>query len=202
MDERYVFKILMLGDAGVGKTCLLQRFVENRFTGNYKCTVGVDSKIRTVEISGHKVKLQIWDTAGEERYRSMMSSYYRHVQGIILVFDTTRRRSYQNVDYWLKEIDKHAATNVRVLLVGNKCDAFQGRQVCQQSAAIYAESLGVTYVEASAVTGANVERLFANLAVNIFDTHVERNRPGTVFPAEDKDAVTLKQGTGIRDFCC
>ncbi|KAH8415347.1 hypothetical protein KR222_004888, partial [Zaprionus bogoriensis] len=171
--------VLLLGDASVGKSCLLQRYTENRYSGHYQCTVGMEVRVRTLEIAGCRVKLQLWDTAGEERYRSVMSSYYRHVHGIILVFDTTRRQSYSHVDYWLDEIRKHAASGVSVLLVGSKCDACEQRQVCLETAARYAESQGLAYVEASAKSGANVERLFAKLAVSMFD----RRTPPLTLPA-------------------
>ncbi|ALC49953.1 Rab9Fb [Drosophila busckii] len=172
METNYIFKLLILGDAGVGKSCLLLRFTNNRYTGRYCSTVGVDSRTRTLEIAGFKIKLHIWDTAGEERFRSMVSTYYRHVQGIVLVFDTTQRNSFNHIDYWLKEIEKYALPNICVMLVGNKCDALEKRQVRQELATDYADRLGLPYMEASAVSGVNVERMFGKLAVNIFDIHV------------------------------
>lgn len=173
MDKRFVFKVLLVGDASVGKTCLVRRFTDNRYSGNYKCTLGVDMRERTLEVSGCQVMLHIWDTAGEERYRSMMSSYYRRVKGIILVYDTTQRRSYNHVDYWLGEINKYGASDVKVLLVGSKCDACDQRQVPHDTAATYAERKGLIYVEASAMTGFNVERLFSKLAVCLYDHQMQ-----------------------------
>lgn len=171
MADRFVFKVLLVGDASVGKTSLLQRFTDNRYTANYKCTVGIDMRIRTLEVSGCRVMLHIWDTAGEERYRSVMGSYYRRVMGIILVYDTTERRSYNHVDYWLSEIKKHGASDVKVLLVGSKCDACEQRQVAQETAATFAERKGLIYVEASAMTGFNVEHLFSKLAVSLYERY-------------------------------
>lgn len=173
MDDRFVFKVLLVGDASVGKTCLVRRFTDNRYTGNYKCTLGIDMRVRTMEVSGCQVMLHIWDTSGEERYRSVMSSYYRRVKGIILVYDTTQRRSYNHVDYWLSEINKYSASDVKVLLVGSKCDACDQRQVAHDTAATYAERKGLTYVEASAMTGFNVERLFSKLAVSLYDRQTQ-----------------------------
>ncbi|EDW00148.1 GTP-binding protein ypt2 [Drosophila grimshawi] len=202
MANNLSIKLLMLGDSSVGKTCLLQRFTENCYTGQYKCTVGLDLKVHTVEIGGNRVKLHIYDTAGAERFRSMMSCYYRHVDGIILVFDLTNRHSYRHVSYWLDEIRKYATGNIHLMLVGNKCDE-DGRQVCQDGAASYASSLDMPYMEASAMTGHNVERLFFKLAVSIYDeVHMKQHKVDKQCPDDDKHSVILRRNSGLRNFCC
>ncbi|KAH8368491.1 hypothetical protein KR084_012335 [Drosophila pseudotakahashii] len=168
-DYKYLFKILVLGDCGVGKSCLLMRFSDGRFTGKYLCTVGVDFKVRTVEVAGQVVKLQIWDTAGEERFKSVLPSYYRGAHGILLVYDTTSASSFQGIDRWLAEIRNNCPDRVNVLLVGNKCDDLERRQVSQQKAAHYADYRALAFREASAKSGANVNNVFAALAVGIFN---------------------------------
>merc|ERR1712022_60157 len=150
----YLFKLLLIGDSGVGKSCLLLRFADDTYTETYISTIGVDFKIRTVEIDGKVIKLQIWDTAGQERFRTISSTYYRGAHGIIVVYDVTSLDSFNNVKRWLTEIDKYARENVNKLLVGNKSDAAEGadssRQVPMESGKTFAEERDIPFLETSA----------------------------------------------------
>merc|ERR1712184_163282 len=128
-DYDYLFKLLLIGDSGVGKSCLLLRFADDTYTDSYISTIGVDFKIRTVDLDTKTIKLQIWDTAGQERFRTITSSYYRGAHGIIIVYDITDVESFNNVRQWLFEIDRFASENVNKLLVGNKCDLVSKRIV-------------------------------------------------------------------------
>ncbi|CAL5322901.1 unnamed protein product [Camellia sinensis] len=130
----YLFKLLLIGDSGVGKSCLLLRFADDSYLDSYISTIGVDFKIRTVEQDGKTIKLQIWDTAGQERFRTITSSYYRGAHGIIIVYDITDQESFNNVKQWLNEIDRYASENVNKLLVGNKCDLTDNRAVSYDTA--------------------------------------------------------------------
>ncbi|EDX02949.1 ras-related protein RIC1 [Drosophila yakuba] len=166
---KYLFKILVLGDCGVGKSCLLMRFSDDRFTGKYLCTVGVDFKVRSVEVAGQVVKLQVWDTAGEERFKSLLPAYYRGAHGILLVYDTTSANTFRSIDGWLEEIHRRCPDRVNVLLVGNKCDDLEHRQVSLEQALHYADRRALGFCEVSAKSGANVNYAFAALAVDIFN---------------------------------
>merc|ERR1712205_299380 len=134
----YLFKLLLIGDSGVGKSCLLLRFADDTYTESYISTIGVDFKIRTIELDGKTIKLQIRDTAGQERFRTITSSYYRGAHGIIVVFDVTDQESFNNVKQWLQEIDRYACANVKKLLVNNKCDLASKRAVPTEQAAEFA----------------------------------------------------------------
>lgn len=125
----YLFKLLLIGDSGVGKSCLLLRFADDTYTESFISTIGVDFKIRTIDLEGKTVKLQIWDTAGQERFRTITSSYYRGAHGIIVVYDITDAESFANVRMWLKEVERYGSEGVSKLLVGNKSDLTSKRAV-------------------------------------------------------------------------
>ncbi|XP_077416498.1 ras-related protein Rab-35b isoform X2 [Vanacampus margaritifer] len=148
-DYDYLFKLLIIGDSGVGKSSLLLRFADNTFSGSYITTIGVDFKIRTVEINGEKVKLQIWDTAGQERFRTITSTYYRGTHGVIVVYDVTSAESFVNVKRWLHEINQNCDDVCRILDVQLHHGAGAARQEggpCQAAAAA-TERRGQTHSE-------------------------------------------------------
>jgi len=163
----YLFKLLLIGDSGVGKSCLLLRFADDTYTESYISTIGVDFKIRTINLDGKCVKLQIWDTAGQERFRTITSSYYRGAHGIIVVYDVTDRETFNNVKQWLHEIERYANENVNKLLVGNKCDLETRRQVKAEMGTELAESLNIEFMETSAKSKQNVDKAFETMAAQI-----------------------------------
>eukprot|EP00027_Filamoeba_sp_ATCC50430_P012347 CAMPEP_0168564266 /NCGR_PEP_ID=MMETSP0413-20121227/13148_1 /TAXON_ID=136452 /ORGANISM="Filamoeba nolandi, Strain NC-AS-23-1" /LENGTH=871 /DNA_ID=CAMNT_0008595915 /DNA_START=32 /DNA_END=2643 /DNA_ORIENTATION=- len=162
-DYDYLFKILLIGDSGVGKSCLLLRFADgNYFAESFISTIGVDFKVRTVDINGYTVKLQIWDTSGQERFRTITSSYYRGAHAILVVYDVSNPQSFSNIKQWLSEIDRYAGENVKKIIVGNKVDL--KRQVPDEESQEFADSLGVPLIFTSAKTGENVDNAFLNCA--------------------------------------
>jgi len=163
----YLFKLLLIGDSGVGKSCLLLRFADDTYTESYISTIGVDFKIRTIQLEGKVIKLQIWDTAGQERFRTITSSYYRGAHGIIVVYDVTDQVSFNNVKQWMQEIQRYACDSVCRLLVGNKCDLVEKKMVDTTTAKEYAESMGVPFLETSAKNATNVEQAFMTMASEI-----------------------------------
>lgn len=172
----YLFKLLLIGDSGVGKSCLLLRFADDTYTESYISTIGVDFKIRTIELDGKTIKLQIWDTAGQERFRTITSSYYRGAHGIIVVYDVTDQESFENVRNWLQEIERYANENVNKLLVGNKSDLTSKKIVDYTTAKEFADHLGIPFLETSAKNATNVEQAFMTMAAEI------KNRMQTVPP--------------------
>ncbi|EDR10986.1 uncharacterized protein LACBIDRAFT_183731 [Laccaria bicolor S238N-H82] len=165
----FLFKLLLIGDSGVGKSCLLLRFADDTYTESYISTIGVDFKIRTIELEGKTVKLQIWDTAGQERFRTITSSYYRGAHGIIVVYDVTDNESFTHVKQWLQEIDRYASEGVNKLLVGNKSDLTSKKVVEYSVAKEFADQLNIPFLETSAKNATNVEQAFLTMAKQIKD---------------------------------
>jgi len=196
----YLFKLLLIGDSGVGKSCLLLRFADDTYTESYISTIGVDFKIRTIQLDGKTIKLQIWDTAGQERFRTITSSYYRGAHGIIVVYDTTEMESFNNVKQWLHEIDRYATEGVNKLLVGNKSDLVAKRQVDTAAAKDFADSLSIPFLETSAKNAENVERSFMTMASEIKSrmAAAPSGRAGNSAPVSVGKTVSANKSSG----CC
>ncbi|CAN6555755.1 unnamed protein product [Malus baccata var. baccata] len=167
----YLFKLLLIGDSGVGKSTLLLSFTSDTFE-DLSPTIGVDFKIKHVTLGGKKLKLAIWDTAGQERFRTLTSSYYRGAQGIIMVYDVTRRETFTNLsDIWAKEIDLYSTNQDCIkMLVGNKVDKESERTVSKKEGMEFAREYGCLFLECSAKTRVNVEQCFEELVLKILET--------------------------------
>ncbi|KAI9476990.1 ras GTPase [Coemansia sp. RSA 990] len=197
----YLFKLLLIGDSGVGKSCLLLRFADDTYTESYISTIGVDFKIRTIELDGKVVKLQIWDTAGQERFRTITSSYYRGAHGIIVVYDVTDSETFSNVKQWLQEIDRYASEGVNKLLVGNKSDLEDKRAVDFTEAQEFAKDLNISFLETSAKDSTNVENAFLTMAKQIKD----RMGASNVQQPQQQKQVKLSQMQDVQKAnsgCC
>nr|CAD7430207.1 unnamed protein product [Timema monikensis] len=163
----YLFKLLLIGDSGVGKTCVLFRFSEDAFNTTFISTIGIDFKIRTIELDGKKIKLQIWDTAGQERFRTITTAYYRGAMGIMLVYDITNEKSFENIKNWIRNIEENASADVEKMLLGNKCELTEKRQVTKERGEQLAIEYGIKFMETSAKASINVEDAFFTLARDI-----------------------------------
>eukprot|EP01069_Polyplicarium_translucidae_P010704 Polyplicarium_translucidae@DN3393_c0_g1_i1.p3 len=155
-----LFKLVLIGDSGVGKSCILLRFSDDAFTTSYITTIGVDFRFRTIPVDKELIKLQIWDTAGQERFRTITSAYYRGADGIIIMYDTTDTVSFEHVDDWLAEVSLYAEEDTVKILVGNKCDLSTHRVVTREQGKRKAEELGLSFIETSAKDATNVEEAF------------------------------------------
>lgn len=177
----YLFKLLLIGDSGVGKTCILFRFSEDTFNSTFISTIGIDFKIKTIELDGKKIKLQIWDTAGQERFRTITTAYYRGAMGIMLVYDVTNDRSFENIKNWIRNIEEHASTDVEKMILGNKCDVNERRQVSKERGEQLAIEYGIRFMETSAKNSINVQEAFLSLARDI-KTKMEKKMEATQPP--------------------
>ncbi|KAI1886494.1 hypothetical protein AGOR_G00196320 [Albula goreensis] len=159
------FKVMLVGDSGVGKTCLLVRFKDGAFlAGSFISTVGIDFRNKVLSIDGVKVKLQIWDTAGQERFRSVTHAYYRDAHALLLLYDVTNKTSFDNIQAWLTEIHEYAQQDVVLMLLGNKADSAHDRVVKREEGEKLAKEFGVPFMETSAKSGLNVELAFTAVA--------------------------------------
>ena len=172
----YLFKILVIGETAVGKTCLLLRYTDNTFNVGHLATIGIDFKIKEVDIEGKNVKLQIWDTAGQERFKNITASYYRGGNGILVVYDITDRESFNNLNSWLIEIEKSANKNVYKILIGNKCDLEEKRAVTYQEGKDLADSNGMKFIETSAKTCQQVNEAFETLTQEIIKLNASKDK--------------------------
>nr|XP_043624206.1 ras-related protein RABA1f [Erigeron canadensis] len=167
-DYDYLFKVVLIGDSGVGKSNLLSRFTRNEFSLESKSTIGVEFATRSIRVDDKVIKAQIWDTAGQERYRAITSAYYRGAVGALLVYDTTRHVTFENVARWLKELRDHSDSNIVIMLVGNKADLRHLRAVSTEDAKAYAEKENTYFMETSALESLNVENAFTEVLTQIY----------------------------------
>ncbi|CAC5360905.1 ras-related protein Rab-26-like isoform X1 [Mytilus californianus] len=161
-------KVMLIGDSGVGKTCLLVRFKDGAFlSGSFISTVGIDFRNKVVDVEGTKVKLQIWDTAGQERFRSVTHAYYRDAHALLLLYDVTNKASFDNIRAWLGEINEYAQEDVVIMLLGNKADMAGERMIRTEDGEKLAKEYNVAFMETSAKTGMNVDLAFMAVAKDL-----------------------------------
>ncbi|XP_010542762.1 PREDICTED: ras-related protein RABA5d-like [Tarenaya hassleriana] len=208
--EEYLFKIVIIGDSAVGKSNLLSRYARNEFNAHSKATIGVEFQTQSMEIEGKEVKAQIWDTAGQERFRAVTSAYYRGAVGALVVYDVSRRTTFESVGRWLDELNTHSDTTVARMLVGNKCDLENIRAVSMEEGKALAEAEGLFFMETSALDSTNVKRAFEMVIRDIYsnvgrkqlnsDTYKAELTVNRVSLVKNNDNLVSKQGFG--SSCC
>ncbi|KAL4290088.1 hypothetical protein GQ457_14G009530 [Hibiscus cannabinus] len=207
-DYDYLFKVVLIGDSGVGKSNLLSRFTKNEFSLESKSTIGVEFATRSIRVDDKVIKAQIWDTAGQERYRAITSAYYRGAVGALLVYDVTRHVTFENVDRWLKELRGHTDANIVIMLVGNKADLRHLRAVSAEDAKAFAERENTFFMETSALESLNVEDAFTQVLAQIYRVVSKKTLgvgddpsylpKGKMIDVGTKDDVSAVKGAG----CC
>ena len=193
--KEHSFKILLLGDTSVGKTCFLKRYTDDTFQDAYLSTIGFDFKFKMVELkNGKKVKVQLWDTAGQERFRTIAKSYYKGAHGIILVYDVTNQKSFDNIKNWVNQIKEEASSKVCIILIANKIDSDE-RVVSKEDGVALAKNYGLKIYEASAKENINVTEAFQDLIESINENYSNILSTGTKI---QKPAPTKQEKSG----CC
>ncbi|XP_021725439.1 ras-related protein Rab11D-like [Chenopodium quinoa] len=208
----YVFKVVLIGDSAVGKSQILARFARDEFSLDSKATIGVEFQTRTLVIQHKSVKAQIWDTAGQERYRAVTSAYYRGAVGALLVYDITKRQTFEHIPRWLEELRGHADKNIVIMLVGNKIDLEDQRAVATEDAKEFAEKEGLFFLETSALDSTNVETAFNTVLNEIFSivnkktlAASDEQTNGNPAPAAGKSILVPGPGQVISEkkgMCC
>ena len=169
MNEESVYKVLLLGDTDVGKTCFLFKYTDNTFHENHIATIGLDYRVKKIILkNGKEISLQIWDTAGQDRFRAITKNYYKGAHGIVLIYDITNNQTFENVSKWVNQIHEEVSLNVVIFLAGNKIDLEEKREISYEIGEKLAKELGCTFFEASAKTGVNIDEIFNELAESLY----------------------------------
>ena len=197
-ESSKTFKILTIGESGVGKTCILRRFVENKFLKNHLATIGIDFKTKTLNINNQEIKLKIWDTAGQERFRNITTQYYKGADGIVLIYDVTDDASYEKIRDWMEQILSNTKReDIGLVLLGNKCD-MEPRAVTEEQGNKMAEELKVSYFETSALTGQGINEAFNELTRDIMKRKGVGNGGNENLELNNNISKKKKDGNG----CC
>ncbi|KAF8434157.1 GTPase [Boletus edulis BED1] len=202
----YLFKVVLIGDSGVGKSNLLSRFTRNEFKLDSKSTIGVEFATRSINIDGKVIKAQIWDTAGQERYRAITSAYYRGAVGALLVYDISKHATFANVSRWLKELRDHADLNNVIMLVGNKSDLKHLRAVPTEEAKNFASDNELSFIETSALDASNVESAFQTTFAEIYritsSKALEQSADAIKAPTSDTIPVAIDSSAPAKAGSC
>ncbi|KAK8803810.1 hypothetical protein WA158_001504 [Blastocystis sp. Blastoise] len=199
-DEQ--FKVLMLGDSGSGKTCIVRCYCDGTFAKSYVATIGVDFKIKYISIDNKIIKTQIWDTAGTERFRSVVSSYFRGAQGVVLVYDVTKKSSFDKIGSFMGDIRKNASSDIRVVLVGNKIDLMQHRMVTYDEGKELADQFGIPFFETSAATGQNIDDTFEAMVQECLQAKSDIKIPKEKEKEKNKTIEIKKPENNNDKKCC
>ena len=198
MSEDCVYKILLLGDSTVGKTCFILQYTDNIFQDVHITTIGLDYRLKTMTLkSGKNVKLQIWDTAGQDRFRAITKNYYKGANGIILIYDVTNVKTFENIKAWVASIREEASSNISVYLCGNKIDMKEQRKVSTEEGEKLAEEFGLPFKETSAKDSININETFNDLVERIDSIYSKlETNPG------NNKKKKLNKGNNNRFLCC
>ena len=195
-----LYKIVIIGDSGVGKSNILSRYVRDEFSMDTKATVGVEFGSKIISINNQQIKIQIWDTAGQEKYKSVSTIYYKGAKGALLVYDISRKETFNNLNRWINEIKNNSDENINILLIGNKCDLEEGRQISQEEAFEKAKEINAGFLEVSALQAVNIEKAFKYLIQQIHNKNNYRiDEKKNTLKENNNDFITINNNSENSD---
>ena len=199
-DYDFIFKVLLLGNSDVGKSSLILRYVDGTWSNTFIPTIGVDFKVKTIEVDNKKIKMQIWDTAGQERFRTVIASYFKGSHGVLLIYDVTNKTSFKQLESWLEIIENNASEDILKILIGNKIDLEEDREVTKEEGQSFANMHNIQFMETSAKMNTNVNEAFEALAKIMMEYNVNQKVKAT------KNDKTVKVSSGknlsTKKKCC
>lgn len=200
-DYDQIYKLVLIGDSGVGKSNLLSRWATDEFSDESRATIGVEFATRTVIYDKKKIKAQIWDTAGQERYRAITSAYYRGAVGALIVYDITNKKSFDNVGHWIDQLHQYIESDISIVMVGNKSDLESMRSVPIELAKQFADSKKILFLEASARDNNNVDDAYTNLISGIYEKKQNNTEivPIGISAQKESNKTILTSGVIVRD---
>ena len=205
-DDNYefMFKVVLVGDSFVGKTNIMSKYLKNEFHEDSKATVGVEFGSKQFNVEGHSIKVQIWDTAGQERYKAITSAYYKGAKGAFIVYDITRKNSFESIDKWINDVTAVADKKITIVLIGNKSDLEDQRQVTKEQGEDKANKLQVAFLETSAFSGENLEKAFQMMIKEVYQKcHEEMMSEGDVDIIKGGEDINLaKKNNNGEKKCC
>ena len=199
----YLFKLILVGDSYVGKTNILSKYIKDEFNLNTKSTVGVEFGTKILKIEDKIIKAQIWDTAGQERYKSITSTYYKGAKGAFIVYDITNRLTFESVDKWIQDLNLNSDKNITLLLIGNKKDLTDKREVTTEEGEEKAKSFGLAFLETSALTGENIDKVFDYILKEVFTKiTIEKKNSGEIDYINIGKNIEINDQTEKTSTCC
>ena len=199
----YLFKLILVGDSYVGKTNILSKYIKNEFNQNTKSTVGVEFGAKILNIEDKIIKAQIWDTAGQERYKSITSTYYKGAKGAFIVYDITNRLTFESVDKWIQDLNLNSHKNITLLLIGNKMDLADKRVVSKEEGEEKAKSFGLAFLETSALTGENIDKVFDYMLKEVYNKiTIEKANSGEIDYINIGNNIEINEQSEKKNACC
>ena len=191
-EEEYemMVKVIIIGESGVGKTNIMSKYLKNQFMEDSKATVGVEFGSKLFNINGHNIKAQIWDTAGQEKYKAITGAYYKGSKGAFVVYDITKKDTFDSVDKWIHDLKSTGDPKMTIMIIGNKLDLEHKREVLKEQGEEKARSFGCAFLETSAFSGDNIEKGFEMMISEIFKKYEKEN-------ADDDDLITVEKGEDL-----
>ena len=205
LDEYdFLFKLIIVGDSNVGKTNIMSKYIHNKFNYTSKATIGVEFGTKIVTIDNKKIKAQIWDTAGQERYKSITSAYYKGAKGALIVYDITNKSTFESVDKWVQDLNSYGDKNLTLLLVGNKSDLEDKRQIVKEDGEEKAKSFNLGFIETSACSGDNIDQAFDIMLKEVLKKYVVENDINDELEASGGKNIELdkKDNKTKKKKCC